>query len=507
MKKLFLIILAAILCSSLYAKSYEEYLAEGKNYEASGKLCHALVSYYDAAALKIPVEQKIEAYECYKKLSELIQSGKITENETDEAEFHKIWKNLVDDANKFKKEFPKYEIVLRGVERDPIIHEKKNVTYQVAISYKEQKKYSPIMETISTGYDSAKKRDWRDINWDADSGYCSEIEDYSILIVASDCEGNKLFEKVKYLRKGDYSRNEYYLSYLFSDIPLQQIDLIHDFEIKEYHFNGYVYSYDETIKNILNETEFAEYYEEQKRLEAERKEIERLLKLVEENKIKLTDNQFKEIPGKNIKMLQTEVTQELYEAVMGENPSHYKGTDLPVERVSWYDAVYFCNLLSYAYGLEPVYTVYSVSMPISWDYTPHKEHSMASSLEGMVKQNLNANGFRLPTVEEWQYAARGGQDFTYSGSNNLDEVAWYEKNGEKKTHPVAQKKANGYGLYDMSGNVWEWCWDLFPNWTIRRHCCGGSYSSDEYCEVSKKSDDPANEQYVNIGFRIVCSGK
>ena len=76
-----------------------------------------------------------------------------------------------------------------------------------------------------------------------------------------------------------------------------------------------------------------------------------------------------------------------------------------------------------------------------------------------VTWNENANGFRLPTVDEWQYAARGGQSYRYAGSDNLGSVGWYNGNSGKISHPVAQKKPNGYGLYDMSGNVSEWCWD------------------------------------------------
>lgn len=161
------------------------------------------------------------------------------------------------------------------------------------------------------------------------------------------------------------------------------------------------------------------------------------------------------VPGKEFSILATEVTQELYESVMGENPSKFKGEkNLPVENVSWYDAVYFCNKLSAKCGLTPVYAVDGETDVEKWGYAPH--------ITGTVSQNENNNGYRLPTVEEWQYAAKGGQEFKYSGSANLDEVGWYDKNSEEKTHPVAQKNSNVYGLYDMSGNVWEWCWDSDP---------------------------------------------
>lgn len=212
----------------------------------------------------------------------------------------------------------------------------------------------------------------------------------------------------------------------------------------------------------------------------------------------------KKIPGKNFSMMKTEVTQKLYEAVMGSNPSCFKGDNTPVERVSWYDAIYFCNKLSEKFGFTPVYAVDGKTDVATWNYTSHK----GNSIEGEVTQNTKANGFRLPTNEEWEYAARGGQKCTYSGSDHLDEVGWYNRNSDGHTHPVAQKKPNGYGLYDMSGNVWEWCWDA-PSRSLLdlRYRRGGSYYNyDKYsCSVGSRDDDYAYDQYNNQGFRIVCS--
>ena len=206
------------------------------------------------------------------------------------------------------------------------------------------------------------------------------------------------------------------------------------------------------------------------------------------------------VPGKEFSILATEVTQELYESVMGENPSKFNGEkNLPVENVSWYDAVYFCNKLSAKCGLTPVYAVDGETDVEKWGYAPH--------ITGTVSQNGNNNGYRLPTVEEWQYAAKGGQEFKYSGSANLDEVGWYDKNSEEKTHPVAQKNSNVYGLYDMSGNVWEWCWDSdTPDNSYRRCSCGGSwyYGADD-CEVDNKNWYYASDAGRNLGFRIVRS--
>ena len=201
-----------------------------------------------------------------------------------------------------------------------------------------------------------------------------------------------------------------------------------------------------------------------------------------ERRYRELDIEFVKIPGKNYSVMKTEVTQTLYIRIMKTNPSYFKGANKPIESVSWYDAIEFCNALSEYLGYERVYIRDGSS--VTW--------------------NENANGFRLPTVEEWQYAARGGQNYRYSGSDNLDSVGWYNGNSGQTSHPVAQKRPNGYGLYDMSGNVWEWCWD--SNGDDYRCYCGGSWDYyDDHCEVCSRDHRYAGSRRNYIGFRIVRS--
>ena len=184
---------------------------------------------------------------------------------------------------------------------------------------------------------------------------------------------------------------------------------------------------------------------------------------------------------------------------MGNNPSNFKGNNLPVEQVSWFDAIEYCNKLSLKEGLTPCYRGSEDAITCDW----------------------NANGYRLPTEAEWEFAAKGGtKDYlTYvnAGSNNADAVAWFEVNSGKKTHPVGTKAPNSLGIHDMSGNVWEWCWDWYGNYSnaaqtdplgassgSNRVDRGGSwFASAQVVRSAVRDGVTPTYRDSHLGFRIV----
>ncbi|MEC7987212.1 MAG: SUMF1/EgtB/PvdO family nonheme iron enzyme [Myxococcota bacterium] len=193
------------------------------------------------------------------------------------------------------------------------------------------------------------------------------------------------------------------------------------------------------------------------------------------------------------------ITQRFFRMVMDYNPSQQVGDELPVESVSWYEALNFCNRLSSLTGREPCYEI--TGLQVYW--------------------NREANGYRLPTEAEWEYAAQqnGGEGPSlYAGSNHLDRVGWFRENCES-TQPVGQKESTRSGIYDLSGNVFEWCFDRWSMYAEgrqtdpigalegpKRVCRGGAWNQDAWCTRLRfrYAEEPA-AKCSNIGFRITCS--
>ncbi|MFQ6326659.1 formylglycine-generating enzyme family protein [Nocardia sp. CWNU-33] len=184
------------------------------------------------------------------------------------------------------------------------------------------------------------------------------------------------------------------------------------------------------------------------------------------------------------------VTQSQYAHVTGQRPSAAHGDRMPVETVSWWDAVRFCNALSRSEGLSPAYRI----------------GADADADGGSIEWIASADGYRLPTEAEWEHACRA--ETTGPRYGELDEIAWYRGNSDGRMHEVGGKRPNAFGLYDMLGNVWDWCWDVYDAevYGAYRVLRGGGWFDEHWsCRASVRRRSHPSFRPDDVGFRVVRS--
>lgn len=528
MKKcVFVTLISFLIVAGIFAQSYNDYLAKAKQYESQKRWCFALGAYYDAMGTDELPENKKEAYDGYYTLKKLISYGNPGLGKYNQFTMHDEWKKLLIDAEQYGSSNNLYEIIVGNLEQGELDYTTKTTTYNAKVSYKKGSRYKNTIQIIENGYKEAYKEDWVDLpkEWPFYSVSSKQNNTYNV---------NGALIYVRTAKIFNQETTNYLNAFAIPDknILTQQTTGLYDYKFNIVDSNGKELakgkrwllnesdniSFSEITPDVMDLIDNGEafinpvacYLEYGKYSSADDKGGRSYIKNFPEVQLTLTKDDF--ICGNNnsnkiadnvnltklqfltldmikikelgIEILSTEVTQDLFETVTGKNPSTYKGDFLPVHCIH-YDVpsdeaiIDFCNKLSEIKGLEPVY---------------HYDE------RGNVKQDFSANGFRLPMKDEWLFAANGNEDYEYAGSNDLDEVGWYKGNSGMRIHPVAQKKANGFGLYDMNGNVLERTCNDFAFYM--RFFMGGCWYNNKSDCWSKQCDGTyKNEAY---GFRIVC---
>ena len=537
MKKVLLIVLSIFMAQGLFAQSaaYQKKMSEAKSFEAQHKWVNALSSYYDAMEIE-PTEKAEGALDAYNSLARAIKGGKPGYTEClDEFDVYDGWMELVAEYEEFwDSHCPVYfragKLVKTGIDMSS-----KTASYTASVIDGYSNKYLELKDIVFSGWKKAYTKYWT--GYRSDEPTLKDDPDTRVYYVSAkvlNSDGKLLFNLPEVDRKWGFDEisdeSRYMFTWNVKNISRENMRLI-DAGNNKIVINTVNRSSDRSRKVPVNlsETEIIASDSLPKQNAVKRIESKLMAKM---QFVEVAGGSFKmgsttgdddEVPIHKVTvdtfyMAKTEVTQAQWYAVMGNYPSYYDGEQRPVEQVSWYDIIYFCNKLSLSEGLTPVYTVDGRTNPTSWGYTPCR----GNSLDGEIKMNIKANGYRLPTEAEWEFAALGGnysKGYKYSGSNSLDDVAWYDDNSYS-THDVGTKAANELGIYDLSGNVWEWVWDIYEDeykagdaynpvgaesgyYRVLRGGGHSSYYSN--CRSAVRGRNDPDSRYDYNGFRVARS--
>lgn len=422
-------------------------IEKAKKAEEKNNLIEALGIYYDIAIYN-PGGFSKEAVAAYNQISDSIVYGQLFHNKNQ-------FENLCIQFQRYWCEYGIKNFSLAEIKQNFEFEKNEKRFYSVGFVYHDNLKYLTIKNILSEGIKLANEKNiltqnLLETNLIADYKNILETENYFIEFILVDSEGRNIFNEKSFIVNGE---NEIV-------IEANDAEQIVDAKVKVLNFF---------------------YYKDDK------KDEKKIIDFEKQNLI--PQFHMVQIPGQNFKIMTTEVTQELFYFVMKENPSKHVGLNLPVENISQFDAKKFCNKLSLLEGLDPVYSIDGETDVLKW---------MDGSKK--IKTNPDANGYRIPDGNDWKRAR--GEIL----SEDKNSAGWFENNSENKTHSVAAKKENEYGIFDMDGNVSEWVASIYYEDDGEDLVCFGSSFVDPYNEFINW--DHVENQFTSesyIGFRLVCS--